>query len=156
MYPGMMGWWKRAREQAHGRAQYACGPGHCGPGEASYQASPGEGQSFGVRRPLRFMAHRLDLDEAQVQELAAILNDLKTERAQAEVEDRRTVSAFAEALGYEAFDAAKVDEALRLRVQSAERLRDAVRKALERTHGLLTQEQRVKLAYLLRSGALTI
>ncbi|MEO0813132.1 MAG: hypothetical protein AAFY60_09740, partial [Myxococcota bacterium] len=44
------------------------------------------GPGFGVRRPLRFMAHRLDLDDEQVGVLAAILNDLKTERAQAAVD----------------------------------------------------------------------
>jgi len=51
------------------------------------------GGSFGVRRPLRFLAYKLELDEAQVTELAAILADLKTERAQARVDERRSTSA---------------------------------------------------------------
>jgi hypothetical protein len=37
---------------------------------------------FGVRRPLRFLAHRLELDEKQVAALAKVLDDLKIERAQ--------------------------------------------------------------------------
>src|SRR5262249_25166273 len=65
------------------------------------------GGGFGVRRPLRFLAHKLDLDERQVAELARILDELKTERAQAEVDRRRTVAAFADALSGDAFNAAK-------------------------------------------------
>ena len=53
---------------------------------------------FGVRRPLRFLAHRLGLDEPQVAALARILDELKTDRAQAEVDRRRTLATFADAL----------------------------------------------------------
>jgi Spy/CpxP family protein refolding chaperone len=114
------------------------------------------GGSFGVRRPLRFLAHKLDLDERQVAELARILDELKTERAQAEVDRRRTLTAFADALTGDAFDAAKAAEGGKLRVDSAQRLRDAVLKSLERIHTLLHTEQRVRLAYLIRTGTLTI
>src|SRR4051794_11042238 len=41
----------------------------------------GDGGGFGVRRPLRFLAYKLELDDRQVSELARILNELKTERA---------------------------------------------------------------------------
>jgi Spy/CpxP family protein refolding chaperone len=112
--------------------------------------------SFGVRRPLRFLAHKLDLDERQVAELARILDELKTERAQAEVDRRRTVAALADAVGSDAFDAAKAAEGGDLRVKSAERLRNAVLKALERIHAILNPEQRARLAYLIRTGTLTI
>jgi Spy/CpxP family protein refolding chaperone len=114
------------------------------------------GGSFGVRRPLRFLAHKLELDDGQVAELARILDELKTERAQAEVDRRRTLTAFADALTTDAFDAAKAAEGGELRVKSAERLRDAVVKALQRIHALLTAEQRVRLAYLIRTGTLTV
>ncbi len=109
-----------------------------------------------MRRPLRFLAHKLDLDDRQVTEIARILNELKTERAQAEVDRRRTVSALADALAGDAFDAAKAGEAGGLRVQSAERLRDAVVKALQQIHGVLNSEQRVRLAYLIRTGTLAV
>jgi Spy/CpxP family protein refolding chaperone len=112
--------------------------------------------SFGVRRPLRFLAYKLDLDEPQVAELARILDELKTERAQAEVDRRRTLTAFADALAEGGFDAGKAAEGGQLRVQSAERLRDAVLKALERIHAVLKPEQRARLAYLIRSGTLTL
>src|SRR5258708_2588473 len=105
---------------------------------------------FGVRRPLRFLAHKLDLDDRQVGELARILDELKTERAQAEVDRRRTLSAFADALSGAEFDAAKANEGGELRTKSAERLRDAVLKALRQIHGVLNADQRVRFAYLIR------
>jgi Spy/CpxP family protein refolding chaperone len=112
--------------------------------------------AFGVRRPLRFLAHKLDLDERQIAELARILDELKTERAQAEVDQRRTISAFADALTGDAFDAGKATEGGHLRVKSAEKLRDAVLKALGQIHALLNAEQRGRLAYLSRTGTLVI
>lgn len=145
-----------------------CGPGgghHHGPehrGEEGSEGDWGEGDwgerggDFGVRRPLRFLAHKLQLDEGQIAELARILNDLKTERAQAAVDDRRSVAAFADALAGEAFDSARAGQAAQARVQSAERLRDAVLKALGQVHALLKPEQRVRLAYLIRTGRLVV
>jgi hypothetical protein len=84
-----------------------------------YSDDPG---AFGVRRPLRFLAHRLNLAEPQIAELARILNELKTERAQAAVDDRRSLTAFADALSGEAFDAPRAAEAARVRSESARRL----------------------------------
>ena len=123
-------------------------------GEGGFEE--GFGGGFGVRRPLRFLAHQLELNEQQAAELARILDDLKTERAQAEVDRRRTVATFADALATDTFDAAKAAEAGELRVQSAARLRDAVLRALQRMHGVLNAEQRARLAYLIRSGMLSI
>lgn len=109
-----------------------------------------------MRRPLRFLAYKLDLDEKQVSELARILDELKTERAQAEVDRRRTVSALADAVAGDTFDSARADEGAKLRVSSAERLRDAVIKALQQIHTMLNPDQRAKLAYLIRTGTLSI
>ena len=114
------------------------------------------GGGFGVRRPLRFLAHKLDLDDKQVAELARILDALKTERAQAEVDRRRTLSAFADALSGEAFDAARAAEGGDLRASSAGRLRDAVLKALREIHAVLNPDQRLRLAYLIRTGTLAV
>jgi Spy/CpxP family protein refolding chaperone len=116
----------------------------------------GGGGAFGVRRPLRFLAYKLDLKEPQVEALAKILAELKTERAQAAVDQRRTLTAFADALAGEAFDAAKAAEGAALRLAAAERLRDAVQAALAKIHALLEPEQRTKLAYLIRTGTLTL
>jgi Spy/CpxP family protein refolding chaperone len=111
---------------------------------------------FGIRRPLRFLSHKLELDDRQIGELARILEELKTERAQAEVDRRRTLTAFADALTSDTFDADKAAEGGNLRVASAERLRDAVTKALRQIHALLNAEQRARLAYLIRTGTLTV
>ena len=109
-----------------------------------------------MRRPLRFLAYKLELREEQVAELAKILAELKTERAQAEVDERRTLGAFADAVAGGAFDGSRATEAGRLRVTSAERLRDAVLRALERIHAILDPDQREQLAYLIRTGRLTL
>jgi Spy/CpxP family protein refolding chaperone len=114
------------------------------------------GGGFGVRRPLRFLAFKLDLQDTQVTELAAILSELKTERAQAAVDHRRTTSALAEAVAAESFDEGKVKAAAGQRVKSDEAVQAAVVRALGRIHALLAPEQRSKLAYLLRTGALSI
>jgi Spy/CpxP family protein refolding chaperone len=112
--------------------------------------------AFGVRRPLRYLAFKLDLDEKQVAELAKILSELKTERAQAEVDSRRTLSAFADAVAGEQFDEDRAREGGSLRVGSAERLRDAVIRALGKIHAILDADQRERLAYLIRTGTLTV
>jgi Spy/CpxP family protein refolding chaperone len=75
---------------------------------------------------------------------------------QAAVDDRRVTAAFADALSGEAFEEAKVAEAAAARAKSAERGRDAVVKTLAGTHALLTPEQRGRLAYLIRTDAITI
>jgi Spy/CpxP family protein refolding chaperone len=114
-----------------------------------------EGQSgWGVRRPLRFLAHKLDLDEKQIGELARILDELKIERAQAEVDDRRARAEFADAIAGETFDAAKANAAGERRVQSAARIREALIRALAAIHGILRPEQRERFAYLVRTGVL--
>lgn len=171
MHPGFLPWWHR-RHRRHG-----CGPSYAYAGIAEEVAEAAErvaerfetprregretagfdeGGAFGVRRPLRFLAFKLGLDEAQTAELAAILDELKTERAQASVDHRRSVSAFADAVSSAAFDGGKAAEAGKLRVASAERLRTAVEQALARIHALLNEEQRKSFAYLLRTGVLSL
>lgn len=127
----------------------------CGPGDEGFEGGGGGG-GFGVRRPLRFLAHQLDLEDPQIAELARILDDLKTERAQGEVDRRRSVSALADALSGEAFDLGKANDAAALRAKSAERLGAAVVHALQQIHALLTAEQRSRLSYLIRTGRLGI
>ncbi len=121
-----------------------------------HEGGPWAGGPFGVRRPLRFLAYKLDLDDAQVHRLAEILDDLKIERAQAEVDDRRTLTSFAEALAGEGFDAAKAAAGATLRNESADRVGKAVVRALERIHALLEPEQRERFAYLIRTGAVIL
>jgi Spy/CpxP family protein refolding chaperone len=161
MYPGFIPYWMRHRRGEH-RAAMGCGSG--GRAGWSYSAA-GEGEpgafdfgggAFGVRRPLRFLAYKLQLEEAQIAELARILDELKTERAQAAVDHRRAISAFADAIEGDSFNQEKAKSGAATRLASAERLRGAVIDALERLHKLLNAEQRSHLAYLIRTGTLSI
>lgn len=159
--------WKHAWAHAHGGH---CGGSHHGPHHHGHDDegrhwrrkrdhishSRGGRGPFGVRRPLRYMARQLDLDEEQVEALAAILDDLKTQRAQARVDRRKAIGTFADAFLEEAFDAERVKEAALARAESEKAVEEAVAKALERTFTLLDPEQRKRLAYLLRSEGLTI
>jgi len=161
MHPHLWSW-QRARHAFQTCGSFGgwagCRPGgHAweGPAEEGFEGGFG-GAGLGVRRPLRFLVHKLGLDERQVAELVRILNELKTERAQAEVDHRRTLAAFADALGGDTFDTARAGEGGDLRVKSAERLRDAVLKALQQIHAILAPDQRVRLAYLLRTGTLVM
>jgi Spy/CpxP family protein refolding chaperone len=161
MHPHSWSWGhvKRAFAKCGGFGAWAaCGPGAHSwehPKDEGFEGSfGGGGGAHGVRRPLRFLVHKLDLDERQTTELARILNELKTERAQAEVDYRRTLTSFADALAGDAFDPAKAGVGGDLRVKSAERLRDAVLSALRQIHAVLNPEQRARLAYLIRTGTL--
>jgi Spy/CpxP family protein refolding chaperone len=152
MHPHVMWWARRHR----GSPESVCHPGGgCGPG-GHFAAGHEEPGAFGVRRPLRFLAHKLDLDEKQAASVARILDELKTERAQAAVDDRRTTSAFASAFEGGTFDGEAAGKAADGRVESAKRLRDAVVKALGEIHAVLDSEQRETFAYLIRTGVLSI
>jgi len=167
MHPGMLYWWKAHRGSASCHDYAGFGPGERGThwrhgrrSREEYAASSGDGElgagAFGVRRPLRFLSYKLDLDEQQVAEMARILSELKTERAQAEVDEQRATAAFADAIAAGQFDEQRAGEGGSLRVASAEHMRDAVLKALSRIHAMLDEAQRERLAYLIRTGTLQI
>jgi hypothetical protein len=157
MHPAMMYWWKQRHGGCGDERRVGEGGGESWEPRFAGGGHGGDGGgAFGVRRPLRFLAYKLQLSEQQVGELAQILNELKTERAQAAVDDRRVINAFADVIGGEAFDEAKASEAGQARVKSAEQLRGAVHQALRRIHALLDPGQRSQLAYLIRTGSLTI
>ena len=107
-----------------------CCPPHHGddPGRHAMapEGGPWMGSPFGVRRPLRFLAAKLELDEVQVRRLAEILDALKTERAQAAVDDRRTLTAFAEALSGAGVVGARAAPGASVRSESTTRVAQAV------------------------------
>ena len=172
MHPGFWAWWRRQAEAAAEDGWGGCQVGlqhpgfrgrggGCGPGERAgrhWQMAQGleEGAGFGVRRPLRFLAHKLELNDEQVTRLAAILSTLKTERAQSEVDSRRRTASLAEAFEDASFDAAKVEAAASEQAKSAERLQSSIKLALTEMHELFDAAQRKKFAYLLRAGVLSI
>lgn len=111
---------------------------------------------FGVRRPLRFLAERLSLSDDQVKVVARVLDELKVERAQAEVDAQRTVTAYADAMDAPDFDVKKAEEGQAVKAAADERQRRAVAKAIRDLHPVLTQEQRARFAHLLRTGTVVI
>lgn len=165
MHPWFTGWRGVAR-RFHGGPSHHCGgfgKGRCGGEEDGGGESGGEsdgfwggGGPFGVRRPLRFLAYKLGFDERQVGELAVILDGLKVERAQAELDLRRTNSTYADLLAQEKFDETAAEAVAAERVRSAERLQKAVLTAVGKLHGLLNEEQRRRFVYMLRTGLLRL
>jgi Spy/CpxP family protein refolding chaperone len=155
MYTAMR-WWRLAGCEPS-VAWAGCGPSprRHATHETRGHAGSGSG-ALGVRRPLRFLAWKLELDDEQLGELAKILGELKTERAQVDVDRARRLAAFADAVSAEPFDAGRAAEGAALRVAGAERLRGATLKALERLHALLTPDQRRTLAYLIRTGSVSL
>jgi Spy/CpxP family protein refolding chaperone len=180
MHPGFWGWLRRQHAEYHASHESAAGhgahpahehPAHaehpreawgrgCGGGRHGWRHSAhgfdDHGGGFGVRRPLRFLAHKLELSNDQVGQFAAILDRLKTERAQADVDHRRCTASLADAFESPSFDHGKIDAANEEQAKSAERLRISVKTALEQMHALLGVEQRKTFAYLLRAGILAI
>jgi len=164
MHPGFFHWWKHHGRHHDGNCGAEANCGHGGDEDRVYEgvrrgwhaSGHDDGGGFGVRRPLRFLAYKLELEQAQVAQLAKVLAELKTERAQAQVDDRRAQAQLADAVGGEQFDAAKAAEAGQLRVKTAEKLRDAVKSALSQIHAILNAEQRDKLAYLIRTGVVIL
>jgi Spy/CpxP family protein refolding chaperone len=146
MHAGAHGGWHEGPGGCHGR-----------PGFHASGFDPGDpGGGFGVRRPLRFLAHKLELNESQLELFARALDELKTERAQAAVDQRRRVSTLAEALEHGEFDENKLREAGEQQERSASQVRAAVESALRKMHAVLDADQRKRLAYLLRAGVLSI
>lgn len=159
MRPTMAHWWKHARHRSRCWSPESLSPSPAAPswespGSLEFFRGHPEGGTFGVRRPLRYLAYRLQLTEPQTAELARILDELKTERAQAAVDDRRVLTALADSVSAETFDQARASAAAEDRQKSTERLQTIVVKALAQIHALLNPEQRQKLAYLIRTGAL--
>lgn len=114
------------------------------------------GSGLGVRRPLRFLAWKLELSDEQTSQLARILERLKLERAQAALDQRRAAADLADVLEAGEFARARVDAAGELRTAAARRIEAAVGKALEELHALLEPDQRAHLAEMVRTGAIRI
>src|SRR5687767_1920688 len=152
-----MRWWRLADcEPSYAGAGCGTSPHAHGRGSGMRMEMHGHGHGRGARRPLRFLAWKLELDEDQLGEVAKILGELKMERAQGEVDHAKGLAALADAVSAESFDAARAAEGAAFRVASAERMRGATVKALEGLHRMLSPEQRRTLAYLIRTGSLSL
>jgi len=141
--------WERASRRFEERFARALRFEHRGGGDSDDFFGAG----LGVRRPLRFLAWRLDLTEEQTASLARILERLKLERAQAALDLRRAAAALADAFEGE-FARTQAEAAGEQRSAATRRVQDAVAKALEELHALLEPEQRGALAELIRTGGI--
>ncbi len=176
MNPDFIWYWKRRLHQdRHGAygAAYAyssCGPDPCRRSprgnDFAFDFDFGDGRGredrvfgasgFGVRRPLRFLARRLDLSDEQLEDAARILERLKIERAQAAVDLRRTAADLADALDGNEFNTERAGSASQTRVDTARRVQEALTTALRELHEVLDSDQRAQLATLIRRGELRI
>ncbi|MCP4499278.1 MAG: hypothetical protein GY822_04840 [Deltaproteobacteria bacterium] len=149
-------------EAAAAEAQGSSGCGHRARARRHHHRSSGEeseardGHGFGVRRPLRLLARRLELSEEQVIEMSSILDEIRHARAQVSLDTQRTVGGFADTLLQGDLDGEKIRQLAAERVKSQEKMAAATVQCLERTHVLLDDEQRKSLAMLMRSGAITL
>ena len=106
---------------------------------------------FGVRRPLRYLAYHLDLDDGQMRRIAAIMDRLRTEREQAKLDEARTVTKVASLVTNPDVSVDLLKDALAPRVASAEQLQLATARALQDIIVELDAEQREDFAYLMNA-----
>ena len=167
MHPGYMWYWKQ--RQRRGRD---CGPMYASGGCASTPHDSGTewmwvsgsrrgdrvfgSGGFGIRRPVRFLADRLDLDDRQVTALSRIVERIRIEREQAAVDLRRAAGEFADVLEASEYRDDPVSAAGRRRVDAATSVQEVVTRALRDLHELLDAEQRAELATLIRTGAIKL
>ncbi len=79
-----------------------------------------------------------------------LFSEIKTERAQASVDRRRSAALYADAFGKESFDQTKANEAKSIATAAQARLNEQIAKSLARVHQILDEKQRSKLACILR------
>ena len=114
------------------------------------------GSNFGVRRPLRHLTHRLDLDDSQVRRLASVLNQLKNEREQAKLDEKRSTAAIADLLSKGTPTLEECRETLASRIETAKNLNEETAKAIVAISDLLDDDQRVEFTNLLLTGGFTL
>ncbi|HIG39684.1 MAG: hypothetical protein ABGY96_05940 [bacterium] len=114
------------------------------------------GSNFGVRRPLRHLTHRLDLDDSQVRRLASVLNQLKTEREQASLDEKRSTAAIAELLSGGTPTLEECRATLASRLETAKNLNEETAKAIVAISDLLDDDQRIEFTNLLLTGGFAL
>lgn len=116
----------------------------------------GGGAAFGVRRPLRYLAHRLDLDESQTRRMASVLNQLKTEREQAQLDEKRSVTAIADLMAEGTPTLDDVRGVLAPRTAATEKLNEETAKAVVAISDFLDPDQKEEFINLLLTGSISL
>ncbi len=109
------------------------------------------GGNLGVRRPLRFLTWRLDLSREQAAKAARVIERIKIEREQANVDLRRAAAEMADAVDGETFDRERMQAAQERRIEAARNTQEVVSRGLEEFHEFLDEDQRETFAALIRS-----
>jgi Spy/CpxP family protein refolding chaperone len=151
----------RAWRHAYAAAcwQQACSEASSSPASNRQQHSMfswSSGPTFGVRRPLRHLAWKLNLNETQVRDVVDVLDRLKTAYNQARLDQDRSTSEVAAVFSATEFDSERVSAALATRTRATDVLNQELLGAVKRIFELLSEEQRREFAYLLRSGAFVL
>ena len=142
----------------HGRPAYAYSLHFSSPYESRRHGHghSRRGSDFGVRRPLRYMRYQLDLDESQTRRVAAVLNRLKLEREQGQLDEKRCVAAIADLVAVGSPTQEEVKVALAARVTNAERLQNEVALVVREICEILDDDQREVFSDMLRTGSISI
>ena len=114
------------------------------------------GPIFGMRRPLRHLAWKLNLTDAQIRDVVDVLDKMKTAYNQARLDRDRSTSEIAAVFSAAAFDAERAGSALSMRTRATDALNQELLAAMRRIFELLNEDQRRDFAYLLRSGAFAL
>ncbi len=104
-----------------------------------------------MRRPLRFLTWRLDLSREQAAKAARVIERIKIEREQANVDLRRAAAEMADAVDGETFDRERMQAAQERRIEAARNTQEVVSRGLEEFHEFLDEDQRETFAALIRS-----
>jgi hypothetical protein len=110
------------------------------------------GPMFGVRRPLRHLAWKLNLDEDQVRKLVDILDKLKTGYAQARLDRDRSTSDVAAVFSAAEFDNDRANAAFNMRT-ATETLNQELLTAIRALFEMLTKRtaQGIRLSAAFRA-----
>lgn len=114
------------------------------------------GPMFGVRRPLRHLAHKLQLSDPQLRTLVEILDRLKTGYGQSKLDQDRSLSEVAAVFAGATFNSERASAALDSRIRSTQTLNQELLAAMQQIYELLSEAQRHEFAYLLRSGVFAL
>ena len=145
-------YWQQACSEASNRS--ASNPSRNSARHSMFSWS--SGPTFGVRRPLRHLAWKLNLSETQVRDIVDVLDRLKTAYNQARLDQDRSTSEVAAVFSATEFNSERVSSALSTRTRATEVLNQELLGAVRRIFELLNEEQRREFAYLLRSGAFVL
>ena len=118
----------------------------------TYESRRGRRGTMGVRRPLRYLSYHLDLDEEQRRQVAASFDRVKLERAQADVDHKRSRNKLADEIISDAVSVDQIRNILTERVEADAKMHTVVAKELFEIARVLDPEQRDEFAHLIRTG----